>query len=407
MMSSSASSPHRSLLHQLHLVIGGVLCLPFIVLGLTGSILVFDREIDAWLNPLPRAAISSGPSQSVDAIVKAALAANPGYAPFSYIAPGTGESAEVRLRPAGRDRPPGFVQVFVDPAMLTILGGRNMSTAVTRQVQALHATFFARDYGGRAIVGWLGVAMCFLGLSGLILWWPSASRWAAVFRVQKRRAFSLAFLREWHRTIGFWSLSVFMIVSISGAYLGFPQPLSDFIRSVTTARDIRSPGPQLKPIQGVLPALDVTGAIALARTVADGEFRGVTFPPRPDLPLRVSFLREGDEPGTPVPLLTVFIDPWTRSVVEIRDPRTYSVTEKFMVWQRALHAGDGFGWTWRTLVFLSGFLPPFFTISGVAMWWMKTSRAPPHPAGPAAGCRMMISGSKGRPLWKPRSPPPR
>jgi uncharacterized iron-regulated membrane protein len=367
---SISLSPRRSLLHKIHLFIGAVLCLPFIVLGLSGSILVFDREIDAWLYPMPRQAVASGPAQSIDAIVAAARAANPGYAPFSYIAPAAAESVELRLRATSRDLPPGFLQVFVDPVSLTVLGSRTTSTTFSRQMEALHAAFMVREYNGRSIVGWVGVAMLFLGASGLIMWWPSAGRWAGVFRIQQRAAFNVAFLREWHRMIGFWGLVVFMIVSVSGVFLGFPQPISDWIRSVTAARDVRGVGPQIKPIQGVQP-LDIEGAVALARTVGEGELRGVQFPARPDQAIRVSFLREGDERGTPAPVLTVFIDPWARSIVEIRDPSSYTLAEKFIAWQRALHAGDGWGWPWRLLVFLSGFLPPFFTISGVTMWWMK------------------------------------
>ncbi|NDC64945.1 MAG: PepSY domain-containing protein, partial [Planctomycetia bacterium] len=54
-----------------------------------------------------------------------------------------------------------------------------------------------------------------------------------------------------------------------------------------------------------------------------------------------------------------------------RDPRSYTLGETIMAWQHALHAGEGLGWTWKILVFLSGFLPPLFAVTGVSMWLIK------------------------------------
>ena len=36
-----------------------------------------------------------------------------------------------------------------------------------------------------ADAGWLGIAMCVLGFSGLIMWWPRRGRYAEAFKVMK------------------------------------------------------------------------------------------------------------------------------------------------------------------------------------------------------------------------------
>jgi len=69
--------------------------------------------------------------------------------------------------------------------------------------------------------------------------------------------------------------------------------------------------------------------------------------------------------------VTAFIDPWKHRILELRDPRQFSTGESFLAWQRALHVGSGLGWGWRILVFLSGFLPLLFAITGFAMWLTK------------------------------------
>jgi uncharacterized iron-regulated membrane protein len=95
----------------------------------------------------------------------------------------------------------------------------------------------------------------------------------------------------------------------------------------------------------------------------------VFLPTRPDQPFRVGFSRAGQERGAPV--VSVFVDPWARRVIEVLDPRQFTTGERILAWQHALHAGEALGWVWKILVFLSGFLPTLFVVTGASMWWMK------------------------------------
>jgi uncharacterized iron-regulated membrane protein len=136
-------------------------------------------------------------------------------------------------------------------------------------------------------------------------------------------------------------------------------------------REARQPRPiNVVPVEGQEP-LAVDAAVDLARDVVPGGIvRSVTLPPRPDQPYRVQFSRAGDYNG--VPQATVILDQWKQSVIELRDPQTnYSTKDKWLVWQRQFHAGNGLGWWWWTLVFLSGFLPLLFVVTGTTMWWLK------------------------------------
>jgi uncharacterized iron-regulated membrane protein len=116
--------------------------------------------------------------------------------------------------------------------------------------------------------------------------------------------------------------------------------------------------------------MDPGEALALARAaVPDGTLRLIGLPSRPDQPVRVAFLPPGGQVGQPT--ITAFIDQTARKVVEVRDPRQFTAGESFLAWQHALHAGEGLGVLWQGLVFVSGFLPVLFVITGLSMWWMK------------------------------------
>src|SRR5262249_38841169 len=97
------------------------------------------------------------------------------------------------------------------------------------------------------------------------------------------------------------------------------------------------------------------------------------LPTRADQPFRIGLLRADQQRGAPA--VTIFVDPWTRRVIEMLDPREYSIGEKILAWQYALHAGQALGWLWKLLVFLCGLLPLLFAVSGVTMWRLKRGRS--------------------------------
>ena len=47
--------------------------------------------------------------------------------------------------------------------------------------------------------------------------------------------------------------------------------------------------------------------------------------------------------------------------------------------QNALHYGAAYGTLWMIIVFVSGFLPLFFAVTGLSIWWARrrvTRRVP-------------------------------
>ena len=177
--------------------------------------------------------------------------------------------------------------------------------------------------------------------------------------------------RDLHGMIGIWSMAIFMIVSFTGVYLGFPQQTSAAINAVFPGRDMRAAMFQamVAPLPDTVPiALDAAIALAQER-VPEGRFLNAFLPARPDQALRIGMIRAGHESGAPA--ITVLVDPWRHSVIDVFDPRSFSFGESMIAWQRALHEGLGLGPVYRFLVFLSGIIIPVFAVTGFFMWWIK------------------------------------
>jgi uncharacterized iron-regulated membrane protein len=370
----------RRFVGQIHLWAGLVLCIPLVLLGLTGSILVFEDQLNSAVGPAAGHVAAGGAARPPSEIIAAARAVAPaGFVPIAYAArSAAGQLASVRLSPPGRAAPGAdIVRISVDPVSLeTIPEPQN---SVLRQIFFLHSTLLMKNREGRQLVGWLGVVMLVMGVSGLVNWWPRRSQWRSAFFVSPR-AFGFRLLRELHGAAGIWGLLVFIIVSFAGVYLAFPTTVRSAVDLLLPARDLRATAAAVRsePIVGGEP-VTIDGAIELARArVPDTELGFAFLPTRPDQPFRIGLLRAEQERGSPA--VTIFVDPWAGRVIQVLDPRQFTVGERILTWQHALHAGEALGWAWKILVFLSGLLPLLFAVTGVTMWWIKRRRRKPSIA---------------------------
>lgn len=366
----------REWLRLAHIWSGLVLCLPLAVLGVTGSILVYDHEFAALFSGSsePARIGASGQQRSVEDIIKAAQASAPQGARASSVSlpAEPGEPAVVRFqRPGAQPGPGGQAMIRIDPVSLEeVTGGGNVMPPWMRVVHQLHGNFmYGRE--GRDVVGWMGVVMLVLGITGLVIWWPRPKRWKAAFGVS-RKAKGMLLHREVHGAVGIWGLAVFIVVSFSGVYITFPQTTAEIVKAVFPAeRDLRSlaSSVRVQPIKDAQ-AIGVNQAVGLVESAADdARVRAIFLPARPDQPMRISMTRSDHEDGAP--MITMFVDQWKGEIAQKIDPRDFSTGETIMAWQRPLHAGAGLGWFYRFLVFLSGLMPVAFAITGIAMWLYK------------------------------------
>jgi len=377
------------------------------MMGITGAVLVYAHDIEHLLGHGEPEVKTGGEWQSAGRLIEAAKAANsePGRIPIAVSWPTeVGEPAAVRLSRPGmatersqfrggqqgqqggsaapqpgtpaQGRVPtqspfaGSLQILIDPVSLQVLETQQAMTGWVRFFHDLHGHVFIPGGLGREIVGWLGVAMLVLGCSGLYLWWPRPGQWKAAFTV-RRKAKGLRLNRELHGAVGIWSLLLFMLVNFTAVYLAFPQQLSAAVNLVSPGRDMRAAifQARVEPVRGAT-AMAVDEAVELALSRVPGtRFLNAFLSVRPDQAMRVGLVRPGHEEGAPV--VTVIVDPYRRTVVDVFDPQTMSAGEKAITWQRALHYGIGLGGVYKFLVFVSGVIVPIFVVTGFLMWWIK------------------------------------
>ena len=370
----------RKGLQLVHLWVGLTLAIPFVLIGLSGSIII---AMDVVRDYAPPAAPARGEMQPMTSILAAAQQAAPEGWPVATISmpEKLGQPAAVQVAlPPGRRPQQGVnfvgLTIYVDPVSLKVLGSeeRRRAGPLSRTLTTMHVALMAPGYYGLQVVGILGIAMVLFGLSGLTLWWPRKGQWRSAFGIRRgARGFRLN--HDLHSAVGFWSLIVFLIISISGVDLAFPVAFQSAVSWVLPLRTGLS-NPAVNPAvaasirdKGALTP-DEAARVALS-SIPNSRLLQVQLPPRPDGVYMVTMVPRPFDDWAPQ--ISTFIGPGPE-ILDVVDPRTFSLGKRILVWLRVMHYGQGLGQVWTILAFLSGFLPLLFAITGFQMWWLKRTQ---------------------------------
>ncbi|NJL43592.1 MAG: PepSY domain-containing protein [Pseudanabaena sp. SU_2_4] len=169
----------RKIAVVLHRYIGIVVGLILIVVGLTGSLLVFSTEIEQFMVAQKFGSVTPQEQRvSVDevlAMAKTAIANRPELKVTGLVPP-KDVTSPWQARAFGE--PDSFAQVFVNPYTGALMGVLDGKANIMQTILKLHYKLLAGDIGLK-IAGIAGLLMFVLGVTGLMLW-PG---WKIYFRL--------------------------------------------------------------------------------------------------------------------------------------------------------------------------------------------------------------------------------
>lgn len=335
---------NRRLLLKLHLIIGLPAALFLALLGISGAVVAFEPELDHLLNPGLYRVNASGPVKRLAELSAAAKTAVKGFAPQLYNLSTAPDEADVFL---GRSAN-GPVNVYVDPYTAQIKGVRSVATPLA-VIHQLHLRL-AAGKTGQILVSAAAVLVLPLAITGLWLWWP-VKRIAIATGASKRRL-----LFDVHNSIGFLSSVFLLLLSVTGATIGF---------GIT---DAHSPTAVSKAMPGAAPvSLDV--ALDAARhALPEASLVGVSTP-GPNAAYRVAMRLPGDL--TPGGRTRVWVDRFSGNVVLVDDPRTAPLEARYTYANRAIHTGDVLGYPGKFIAALASLAMAVQAVSGAWLWMMK------------------------------------
>ncbi|HMJ44789.1 MAG TPA: PepSY-associated TM helix domain-containing protein, partial [Pseudolabrys sp.] len=226
----------RRLWLNVHLWIGVGLAVLLIPISISGGLLVWHDDIDALLNP-QRYAVTGAqvalPPTAYLAKAAEAVAKDPAdLRPTGLRYPEEGSPVRVVTRAANSEpgKRPRFVTVFLDPPTGNVLDVMEFGSSFIGLLHVFHENLTLPQYNGRQIVGWAGVGMLTLSLTGIWLWWPRAGSLLRALRWTRSPHFTF----NLHHLLGFWISLPLAAVSLTGVYLSFPQTAREVMSSVAT-----------------------------------------------------------------------------------------------------------------------------------------------------------------------------
>ena len=212
----------RRALFQVHLWTGIGVGLYVFVISVSGSAIVYRREIAKLFWQLPTVTVS-GPLMTPEELRAAVKQAYPRFEIAPVTIPDPNRAVIVVMTRAERRRERVFNPYTGEDLGEVAPGEPELLSWLVR----LHDDLLA-DRTGRTVNGLGALFLTLLCVTGAVIWWPGSSRWRRSMLVRWNAGWRL-FNWDLHSAIGFWMFAFVLIWAISGLYLSIPGPFGDLV----------------------------------------------------------------------------------------------------------------------------------------------------------------------------------
>jgi len=353
----------RTIVLKVHLWLGVGAAFFLVILGLTGSIIAFENDIDHWLHPgLYYVQVRGQALPEAELIQRVQQRFAPARVASVHIFRQPDLAHVMQLN----DRSTALVSPY-DGHILGRVAGPSATQKIIGYIHQLHTHLVpdprsapAAARIGSVIVQIAGFILCLLVVLGMILWWRTkraSIQWKAAW-------FRICF--DAHNTIGVYSALFLFIAALTGVLV----ERGDMISRLT-----HSPGPTRFPqlqsggAEGAIP-ISVDRAVGIALTVIPGTTAtDVQLPLNPKGVFLV-VLRVPEETSEAAHSY-IFIDQYSGKVLHAMNFLTDSPGYRVIRFNRSIHTGDVWGTPGHILVSLSSLLLVVMVITGLVIWFKK------------------------------------
>jgi len=210
----------RRVLFQIHLWTGVGVGLYMVFISITGSAVVFRRDLNqSLLGNIPAKDVPADAKRLSDEELRAAvLRLYPGYR-ITRVA-----ASRRRLAPseATLTRDGEILQERFNPYTGADMGSAHpRAVAVMEWFTDLHDNLLKGETGRKVnAVG--GALLCVLCMTGLVIWWRASGAWYKGFFFSPKSSWKRINF-DLHAALGLWGLLILFLWGVSGIYFGFPD----------------------------------------------------------------------------------------------------------------------------------------------------------------------------------------
>lgn len=360
---------------SVHRWLGIVLGLWFALVGLTGSILVFEDPVDAWLNPSLLTSRERGPWLVPEELLARVEDAHPELGRVERIRPpaAAGEVYRLiyRVQPNRRIRVDRIEATFA-PVSGTLLGTRPVEAIGLARPQLMKTLYeFHRNVllgtAGSNIVGIAGFLLLASAITGFAVALPrTADGWRRLLHVNLRANRTRVFF-DAHRSVGVVFALLLMLATLTGSTLVYVNYVRDLVNVFSPVKSFPTipwtPGtPEDSAEFGRV--IDTVRAAYPDRAITE-----IHVPFRQTGGYLFYLRRAGDEYRLGDTI--AWVNPVTAAILVERSDRTRTAGETLMHWFFPLHSGTAFGTAGMVAMCLTGLTPLLLVGTGLAVWLRK------------------------------------
>ena len=344
-----------------HLWAGMIAALFLFALGVSGSVVAFENEIDRALNPK---LTWINPGQKRLTLTQISGKLTEAYPGFQVAAIGLSDRDDIAWNAYLTNQDAQRSVVF-NPYNGAVLGDESQRNDFTAKVHQFHLRLLAGKPGSNIVTA---AAMLLLvqAITGLVLWWP-------------RRRLAISWRSPWkklnldtHQVLGLYTSAFLIVFAFTALVIHWDDEAPRWINTLTGSAN-EPPFPRFKPLSPDRPAPDVDAILA---TVQRAEPDATVTEFVSSNPVRVAMRHPEDH--TPAGRTNVFVDPYTEKITMIVDSRTASPGFRLVkLWNRELHTGDIGGLPTRILACAISLSLPILVVTGPLIWWNRRRRLVP------------------------------
>lgn len=240
----------RKFINDIHLWLGIGSGIIIFIICLSGTILVFEKEIEAFFAEEAAFTGEDLPLKSLEELENSISEAGLGILTGITIPVEAGKFYEARIKTSAEDR--RGTTFLVNPHTAEVISApESAASDFMFTMFKLHRWLLLDSSIGRPIVGVATIIFMLLSVSGLILWFPRKFRWKNFkqgFKI-KTKANWKRINHDLHNTLGFYSLILIVIMGLTGLCWSF-EGYRELAGNVIGAKIFdRSGGPTFAPGQ--------------------------------------------------------------------------------------------------------------------------------------------------------------
>lgn len=350
-----------------HLYLGIVAGAIVAFVGATGSILVFQDEIDRALNRDLFEVTAQKQKMPVEDIVPLIRKNYPklkiDYLMLNNFKNPNEAYSVLDLKTEG--------ETFINPYDGKICGKRIHTSSFIHVVTELHRTLLI-PVAGRYICGLASLCLLILTISGLRLWIPK--KWKQLKSVLTVR-FSGSFKRQnydWHNSLGFYSSPIVAILSLTGFSITFSTlviPLLFLLSGKSPQGVAKLLGAKSAWHAQAVP-LPLKAIVAVAKEkMPNGYIGGISFPADKMGTYRLDVV-SGNLPKVGKREMLI-VDQYSAKTLLNSRQDFPNVGNAYLSWLTPIHYGSFGGRPTQIIAIIAGLIPLALFITGFIIWWPR------------------------------------